>query len=168
MKEALSGSIVRVGANQKSFILAERDEMWFGAYATDQLQGAGLGDTVQFSYDSVEKNGRVFNNIKGNVVVLGKTAAASASSGTPAPSLSREWLILRQNSLTNAVNFTANNPNSDCTVEAVLATATAFVAWTSGEADAELEAAPALEKGEPTVADWKEAAVGLVKETALG
>jgi hypothetical protein len=78
--------------------------------------------------------------------------------------LSREWLILRQNALTNAVNFTANNPNSDSTVEAVLETAAEFVTWTSGDSEKlELEEEAAQEKGEPTVADWKEAAVELVK-----
>ncbi|MFM1566070.1 MAG: hypothetical protein ACKJRP_04010 [SAR86 cluster bacterium] len=163
MKETVSGSIARMGQNQKSFILQEQDGKWFGAFAVDQLQGANLGDKVQFFYESVEKNGRTFNNIKGNVSVLGKTSPPSADA-LSSPSLSREWLILRQNALTNAVNFTANNPNSDSTVEAVLETAAEFVAWTSGDSEKlELEEGGAQEKGEPTVADWKEAAVELVK-----
>lgn len=163
MKETVSGSIARMGQNQKSFILQEQDGKWFGAFAVDQLQGANLGDKVQFFYESVEKNGRTFNNIKGNVSVLGKTSPPSADA-LSSPSLSREWLILRQNALTNAVNFTANNPNSDSTVEAVLETAAEFVAWTSGDSEKlELEEEAAQEKGEPTVADWKEAAVELVK-----
>jgi hypothetical protein len=163
MKETVSGSIARMGQNQKSFILQEQDGKWFGAFAVDQLQGANLGDKVQFFYESVEKNGRTFNNIKGNVSVLGKTSPPSADA-LSSPSLSREWLILRQNALTNAVNFTANNPNSDLTVEAVLETAAEFVAWTSGDSEKlELEEEAAQEKGEPTVADWKEAAVELVK-----
>ena len=163
MKETVSGSIARMGQNQKSFILQEQDGKWFGAFAVDQLQGANLGDKVQFFYESVEKNGRTFNNIKGNVSVLGKTSPPGADA-LSSPSLSREWLILRQNALTNAVNFTANNPNSDLTVEAVLETAAEFVAWTSGDSEKlELEEEAAQEKGEPTVADWKEAAVELVK-----
>jgi hypothetical protein len=160
MKETVNGSIARMGNNQKSFILQEIEDKWFGAYAVDQLQGAGLGDKVQFSYESVEKNDRVFNNIKGNVSVVGKTPPPIADALTPY--LPRERLILRQNALTNAVNFVINNPNSDTTPEAVLKTAAEFEAWTSGDVDKPKPIAEAgTEEVEPTTEDWREAAVKL-------
>jgi hypothetical protein len=161
MKETVNGIIARMGNNQKSFILQEIEDKWFGAYAVDQLQGAGLGDKVQFFYESVEKNDRVFNNIKGNVSVVGKTPPPIADALTPY--LPRERLILRQNALTNAVNFVVNNPNSDTTAVAVLETAAEFEAWTSGDVDRPKPAVKAdtEEAFEPTTEDWKEAAVKL-------
>ena len=172
MRETVSGSIARVGQNQKSFILQEQDGKWFGAFAVDQLQGAGLGDKVQFFYESVEKGDRTFNNIKGNVSVLSKTPPPVTDAMQP--SLPRERLILRQNALTNAVNFESAHPAKKGAaaaadgaqldrVAAVLEIAAQFEAWTSGDTDMRLE--EDLNSGEnigdPTQQAWNEAAASL-------
>jgi len=175
MKETVSGSIARMGQNQKSFILQEQDGKWFGAFAVDQLQGANLGDKVQFFYESVEKNGRTFNNIKGNVSLVSKTSASNMDEKQP--SLPRERLILRQNALTNAVNFLAANPMAEAKkagpleegnhlarIAAVLETASQFEAWTSGDSDmrsSETQPSAQNSGGDPSPQDWSEAAASL-------
>jgi hypothetical protein len=151
MKEAIKGTISRIGAKQTSFLMEETEDKWFSVFSQDQLQGTGVGDKVSFFYASEEKNGRVWNNIKGNVTPLKEQPAGD----NLAPSLPRERLILRQNALTNAVNFTINNPNNDTTVLAVLETAAEFEAWTSGDSD---KVEPESTSEEPTEGDWQEAA----------
>ena len=41
MKETVTGSIARMGNNQKSFILQEIEDKWFGAYARSEEHTVG-------------------------------------------------------------------------------------------------------------------------------
>lgn len=154
-RESVSGSITRVGNNQKSFLMEETGDKWFGAFAQDQLQGAALGDKVSFFYESVEKGDRTFHNIKGNVTVVNKTPPP-AKGVALGPPLSREWLILRQNALTNAVAFVSQAPGEGSVAD-VLETASQFAEWTSGSADEEKEG-DSSEDEDPSTEDWQEAA----------
>jgi hypothetical protein len=154
-QEVVTGTVSRVGNKLTSFQIIEIDDKWFQVYSSDQLNSAAVGDNISFLYAAEEKNGRVWNNVKGKLTVKGKTAPPTADRMTPY--LPRERLILRQNALTNAVQFMVSNPNSDATVKAVLKTASEFEAWTSGDSDVR-EAKKKLSDEDPTEEDWKEAA----------
>lgn len=163
MRENASGRIDRMGNNGKSFLLQEFEGRWFGAFNASQLSGANVGDEVSFTYTSVEKNDRTFHNINGNVRIVssGGSPVPPTSSGIVAkvakvgePILARDRLILRQNALTNAVNFVSSQEISTDPAE-VLKIASIFEGYTSG--DVEKKAAESS-KEEPTDEAWKAAA----------
>jgi len=177
MRENVSGTIERMGGNGKSFLLEEFDGKWFGAFNASQLSGAGIGDELSFTYTSVEKNDRTFHNINGNVKITGTgdNPVPPTATGKPIkltkvgePILARDRCIIRQNALTNAVNFTtATKGQKKLTVSDVLQVASEFEAYSSG--DIEKNAAAAAESGkdeQPTDEAWKAAAssFGDVKE----
>ena len=142
MAEQLSGVISKVGDRGTSFQL-EGDFSWYSAFNPEQLCGAKAGDKVSFMYATKQyKNDpeKIYKNIRGNLTIHASSpdpqpnrAAVSPlpSAKKGEPSLTRERLILRQNALTNAVNF--SNPESS--VEQVLEIASLFEGWTSGDTD---------------------------------
>lgn len=73
------------------------------------------------------------------------------ASASLAPNLDRNRLIVRQNALTNAVNFSSGK-GENVTVEQVIKVARAFEAFTSGDAD---EKESEKDSEEP---NWQEAA----------
>ena len=119
MAEQLSGVISKVGDRGTSFQL-EGDFSWYSAFNPEQLCGAKAGDKVSFMYATKQdKNDpeKIYKNIRGNLTIHASSpdpqpnrAAVSPlpSAKKGEPSLTRERLILRQNALTNAVNF--SNP----------------------------------------------------------
>jgi hypothetical protein len=116
------------------------DGTWYNGKSKALIEGVAKGDKVTVNYSI---NG-TFKNLEGNVAVLEKGAggsqpsyigAASNKQSYPTkgmPELDRQRLILRQNALTNAVNFVNKD---DATVEEVLRVAAKFEAYTSGDAD---------------------------------
>lgn len=96
------------------------DGNWYSAFASTQCSGVAAGDYVTFSFQvSLPKDGKTYNNIKGNVKKASAPAtsappksAAPASSGAgyagkvfPVPALHGDRSIIRQNSLGNAVKL---------------------------------------------------------------
>ena len=156
MKETAAGSISRVGQNGKSFQLVETDDKWYGAFNATQLEGATVGDSVSFFYESVSKGDRTFHNITGNVTRKGGASVPPGGASAMSPPLARERLILRQNALTNAVNAMSllMKDGGTFSTEEVIVIARDFEAYTSGDSDAK----PSEEKGEPSDEDWEEAA----------
>ena len=163
MRENASGRIERMGNNGKSFLLQEFGGKWFGAFNASQLSGANTGDEVSFTYTSVEKNGRTFNNINGSLTIVSSSGGTTppTASGVVAkvakvgePILSRDRLILRQNALTNAVNFITAQQKSAEPAD-VLKIASVFESYTSG--DIEKKAAEG-NKDAPSDEAWKAAA----------
>lgn len=106
----IKGVIEALARNGKGIKIGED---WYGAFKAVQLNGAVEGSEVEFEYLSKDKGGQTFNNIQGNVNVLGKSEApkksgtddAPKSGGTPGSGhvgAARDRSIVRQNSLTNA------------------------------------------------------------------
>ena len=166
MRENASGRIERMGNNGKSFLLQEFEGKWFGAFNATQLSGANTGDEVSFTYTSVEKNGRTFHNINGNLAIVSSSGGTTppTASGVVAkvakvgePILSRDRLILRQNALTNAVNFMSLQSKDGGVPEIsdVLKTAAEFEAYTSGDIE---KKASKDTKEAPSDEAWKAAA----------
>jgi len=119
------------------------DGNWYNGKSKALIEGVSKGDKVTVNYTM---NG-TFKNLDGNVVIVEKgsgggqpTYIGSTSSNKQSyptkglPELDRQRLILRQNALTNAVNFTGTG---DVSIEEVLKIARQFEAYTSGDADAE-------------------------------
>ena len=91
------------------------DGNWYNGKSKALIEGVSKGDKVTVNYTM---NG-TFKNLDGNVVIVEKgsgggqpTYIGSTSSNKQSyptkglPELDRQRLILRQNALTNAVNFT--------------------------------------------------------------
>jgi len=121
----------------------------YSAFAASQIK-CRVGDYVDFEY--IEKPGVtragtpvVYKNIKGDVVP-GTGGAAIAGVGSPPrgftpppakvgePILAKERLILRQNALTAAVNF-SNMLGTAFTTDQVIEVAKKFEYYTSGDMD---------------------------------
>ena len=142
MAEQLSGVISKVGDRGTSFQL-EGDFSWYSAFNPEQLCGAKAGDSVSFMFATKQdKNdpNKVYKNLRGNLTIHAGSpdpqpnrAAVSPlpSAKKGEPSLTRVRLILRQNALTNAVNYCT--PESS--PEQVLEIAKLFEGWTSGDTD---------------------------------
>lgn len=120
--EHASGIVEAVARSGTSFKL-EGDSGWFGVFRASQMNGAQKGDSVSFSFETVNKGGKEFLNVKGNVEIEGapvsRERAAPARRATAAPDRSaspsarsapsaapkddpRQRSIVRQNSLTQA------------------------------------------------------------------
>lgn len=141
--ETMKGVINGMSADQKRCKIGDE---WYSVFALPSMGGAQVGDEVKFAYVEKESGGKVYNNIKGSVTVIGKGGGASASaSGGSAPksygeSPERNMSIIRQNALTNATAFyNANlkeqtNPNDiDEAIATIITVAEAFSQFSSGE-----------------------------------
>jgi len=139
----MKGVINGMSADQKRCKIGDE---WYSVFALPSMGGAQVGDEVKFAYIEKESGGKVYNNIKGNVTVLGKGGGGSASSGSSAPksygeSPERNMSIIRQNALTNATAFYNANlkadPSQNVDIEDAIATiitvAEAFAQFSSGE-----------------------------------
>lgn len=118
--EQMQGIIEAVARSGTSFKL-EGDPGWFGVFRASQMNGAQKGDSVSFSFEAVNKGGKEFLNVKGNVSIEGESggrevparrnappsgrsaprSAPTASSNAPKDD-PRQRSIVRQNSLTQA------------------------------------------------------------------
>lgn len=142
-----------VSKNGKSLKI---DDMWYGAFNSSQLNGASVGDVVDFEY--IEKG--EYKNIKGGVVVKGKGASVASPTGSanggktysrgsfPIDPLDGQRSIIRQNALTNAVKVytEAMSPTStsatkvpkldlSSVAEPIIGLARQFEAYTAGDID---------------------------------
>jgi len=122
--ERAEGIVEAVARSGTSFKL-EGDAGWFSAFRASQLNGLQKGDSVSFDYDVVNKGGKEFLNVKGNVDVEGASggrteppargraappsrAAGGRAASAPARQSAapaddpRQRSIVRQNSLTQA------------------------------------------------------------------
>jgi len=112
--ETMTGVVESVARTGKSIKIGGA---WYGAFAASSLSGANTGDSVKFAYQSVTKDGTVYNNIKGTVTVLGGGVPKSGPSPSAPPSggggfsrgssfpvgpLDPSRAIIRQNALTHA------------------------------------------------------------------
>lgn len=129
--ETATGTISLMARSGKAFTLEGDDKSWFSVYKAVQLQGAQVGDEVEFEFEAVTKGGAEFLNVQGNVTILGegsepaparrapparrgaapaarapRTARSEASEAPSGGGDSREdkrqRMIVRQNSLTQA------------------------------------------------------------------
>lgn len=129
-----SGTIDKVARNQGSFLIIDNgDELWFSVgYNPGGLNGAQVGDEVEFEYEEKHVGGKTFNNVKSEVTIVGEGAGdrpaprqqaprgggraapqRQAAGGRQAPAQGRQQAssggddprqrsIVRQNSLTQA------------------------------------------------------------------
>lgn len=127
-----SGEIDKIARNQGSFLIIDNgDELWFSVtYAPGGINGAQVGDEVEFEYEEKKSGGKVFNNVKSKVTIVGEGAGdreapparapARQAPTRPAPNRAgpparqqaparqsggddpRQKSIVRQNSLTQA------------------------------------------------------------------
>ena len=146
MNDRATGYIKAVRKDGKGFQLD--DGNWYGVFAATQLK-ANKGDYVEFAYKSVIKNGNEYRNVQG--VVSGTAVSPAGGSTREIPEnngggqsrsplmlpvmLARERAIIRQNALTNAVQY-AGSVNG-VTVDVVIGIAREFEAYTSGDYDIE-------------------------------
>ena len=147
MNDRATGYIKAVRKDGKGFQLD--DGNWYGVFSATQLK-ANKGDYVEFAYKSVIKNGNEYRNVQG--VVSGTAVSPSGGSMREIPEgnsggsqsrsplmlpvmLARERAIIRQNALTNAVQY-AGGVNG-VTVDLVIGIAREFEAYTSGDYDIE-------------------------------
>lgn len=108
----ISGTIEAVARSGKVIKIGEE---WYSAFKVGQLNGAGKGDTVELEYETVNKGGRDFHNIKGNVTLIGgapKEAAndngsRAGTSVAPGAITARDASIVRQSSLNRATEILA-------------------------------------------------------------
>lgn len=144
MNDRATGYIKAIRKDGKGFQLD--DGNWYGVFAATQLK-ANKGDYVEFAYKSVIKNGNEYRNVQG--VVSGTAVSPAGGSMREIPEnnsggqsrsplmlpvmLARERAIIRQNALTNAVQY-AGSVNG-VTVDVVIGIAREFEAYTSGDYD---------------------------------
>ena len=144
MNDKASGVIKAVRKDGKGFQLG--DGNWYGVFAATQLK-ANKGDYVEFAYKSVIKNGNEYRNVQG--VVSGTATSPAGGSMREIPEnnsggqsrsplmlpvmLARERAIIRQNALTNAVQY-CTTLNTTSTQE-IVNVAREFEAYTSGDYD---------------------------------
>lgn len=139
----ISGTIEAVARSGKVIKIGEE---WYSAFKVGQLNGAGKGDTVELSYKTVNKGGRDFHNIEGNVTVIGGAPreAANESNGragtsvAPGATTARDVSIVRQSSLNRATEILAIaydqvDANSEVLVAEAIDLAKQFEAYVLGE-----------------------------------
>ena len=54
MKEQVSGTVSRIGNQNKSIQLTETDEKWYSVYNASQLVECQVGDKLEFFFESKE------------------------------------------------------------------------------------------------------------------
>jgi hypothetical protein len=164
-----TGTIESVAKTGKSVKI---EGQWYGAFAKSQLSSAGVGDTIAFTYVSVEKEGTTFHNIKGNVTLkegagggaatpaagepsAPRAAAPAASYGRssisfPLAPLDGQRVIVRQNALGHATKLIVDaypkDPDADVSVlaDTIISIARKFESYVAGDLDME-EAKKGLE-----------------------
>lgn len=155
----ISGVVENVSRDGKR---VQVDGSWYSVFASSQMPSGGVarGDFVEFTY--VQKGD--FNNIKGSVekktapASMPTTGAApSASSGSsftnsrgfvekqfPVPPLHPDRSIIRQNSLSHAINVASamdvfsETVTHDDYANVVIAIARKFEAYSTGDMDNEM------------------------------
>ena len=146
MAERLTGTIEAISKDGKRFLLTETGK-WYSCFTSSQMKGE-RGDSVEFNFDSVTKGENTYQNVKGNVRVVGTSArpvegatagdtgggSARMPMGLLPVQLARERAIIRQNALSAAVNF-CNRSSASCTAMSVLDIARVFESYTSGDMD---------------------------------
>ena len=141
MAELCTGTIEAISKDGKRFLLTETNK-WYSCFAASQMKGQ-RGDTVEFNFDTVVKGANTYQNVKGNVRVVGTSArpVEGSSEGRDSPrmpmgllpvQLARERAIIRQNALTAAVNYCGGPGTSP---SEVLDIARIFESYTSGDMD---------------------------------
>lgn len=146
--ETMQGVIEALGKDGKRFKIGDK---WYSCFAASSVGGAGVGDEVKFAFVENNKDGTIYNNVKGSVTVKTKGAGASASAPSVSRSASNEspernMSIIRQNALTNAVSFynarqttttlkdkTAGIEDLEDGIATVITIAEAFSTFASGE-----------------------------------
>lgn len=138
--KTFEGTVSKAARNGRAF---EIDGEWYSIFKTAQLKGqtVEVGDYIKFEYETVEKGGQTFHNIKGDVDVTSgaKSRGSSRSSSKEEPEgqevrrgpSDRDVMIVRQNSLSHATALvTAGNMGSlEDAVEDVIATARLLEAY---------------------------------------
>jgi hypothetical protein len=163
-----TGTIESVAKTGKSIKI---EGQWYGAFAKSQLGSAGIGDTVSFTYVSVEKDGTTFHNIKGNVTLKGASEGGTATPAAGEPSVTRsaapaasygrssisfplapldgQRVIVRQNALGHATKLWVDGKYAEHTdptdsATAIIELARKFESYVAGDLDME-EAKKGLE-----------------------
>jgi hypothetical protein len=163
-----TGTIESVAKTGKSVKI---EGQWYGAFAKSQLGSAGVGDTIAFTYVSVEKDGTTFHNIKGNVTLKGASEGGAATPATGEPSAPRaaapassygrssisfplapldgQRVIVRQNALGHATKLWVDGKytehmDSNDSAAAIISLARVFESYVAGDLDME-EAKKGLE-----------------------
>lgn len=130
------------------------DGIWFSNKFKDLPDGCEKGSTIELEYDNNPKYKNQFWK-KINVTAAGSKPVTSNKGGGgggfggrsnfPIPYTDHSTAIIRQNALTNAVNFlTGSSPKKAHSPDEVLLVAAQFANWTSGRMDA--EAAEAMDQ----------------------
>ncbi|MCI0560204.1 MAG: hypothetical protein MN733_17080 [Nitrososphaera sp.] len=128
----IEGVIEAVRKDGKGFKVGEA---WYGVFDAEEISHVSRGDTVRFDF-TIRGN---YNNIKGTVEKV--SAAATPVHGVGASSSAKPFdvqaAIIRQNALTNAVNYTIGVLSSDTfpDIADVIKTAQRFEEYTSGRLD---------------------------------
>jgi len=91
-RQKITGVIEAVNRTGKSFKLDDGE--WYGAYKPQDLNGAQVGDEVEFDLEPRESGGTTFYNVKGGVTILGEgpanpPAQRSSGGGDRAPARGR-------------------------------------------------------------------------------
>lgn len=154
--ETMNGVVSGMSADGKRIKI---EEEWYSVFAVASMNGAQVGDTVKFAYIQKESGGKVYNNIRGTVTVSKGTGAPAPSGGGSArggsqESPERSMAIIRQNALTNAVQFfncVANRgglqpTDMESEIIEVIQIAEAFAKFSSGEYERNKEAMESVEK----------------------
>ena len=132
--KSFEGTVSKAARNGRAF---EIDGEWYSIFKTAQLKGqeVEVGDYIKFEYETVEKGGQTFHNIKGDVEVQkgsrGRSSSRSSGGGETSGEevrrgpTSRDVMIVRQNALSHATALViAGNMGSlDDAIVDVIATA---------------------------------------------
>jgi hypothetical protein len=157
----VTGTVIDMSADGKRIRLDDGE--WYGAFTASMLSGILPGMTVGFDYadGKIGPSGKPYRNIRGKVTPA--TAGGSAPTHAPIvsnssssapkyqekvgePILSNSRCIIRQNSLTNAVNLFKSYVDKPTFVdekgfreiaENIIQIAELFEAYSSGDADEE-------------------------------
>lgn len=139
-----------IGSMRKDRKGIQVDGQWYAAFASSQLKDVEWKDEVEFTVDVKEKNGSTYYNIKGDVKKVGggssstptmpssSPAVMAAAAIWPQPVDARGRQIIRQNSVTNAVNYAKTFMAADaCSPYEVVSVARVFEAYCTGEMDSQ-------------------------------
>lgn len=126
--EQMEGAVEAVARSGKALKIGDD---WFNAMKTDQMEGVKAGDVVAFEYELKKVGGQEFRNIKGEVEIVeegeekpqrrssgggssgrsnysrgdsgrGASRSSGGSRGSAGSEDTRQRMIVRQNSLTQA------------------------------------------------------------------
>lgn len=142
--EQLGSKSVNTKFGPKPTFSFKADGEWFSTGFTNSR--VAVGDVVTFDYNvgtyGNEVDGKAVSKTGGTAVVPATPTAAPATftrkpmGAFPIPALDGQRAIVRQNSLTNAVNYAKGLPQTG-TVEEIIAIARQFEAYSCGDLDRE-------------------------------